>query len=328
MFNKTFIDEALNCVDDGSFESLSLELFLHQYNNNKIYHNYCNALKIAPALVKKIENIPFLPISFFKTHQVKTQHFTDETIFYSSGTTGSNSSKHHIKSLLQYEKVFLNGFKKHYGNPADWTILGLLPSYLEREGSSLIYMVNKLVQLSENPDSGFFLYNHESLKIQLLRNESMGKKSMLFGVTFALLDFAAKFELQLENTVIIETGGMKGRGEELTREEISEILKKSFGVESIHSEYGMTELSSQAYSAKDGIFSCSNSMRVLVRDSSDPLSVSLTGNGVLNIIDIANIDSVAFIATQDLGIVYHDGSFEVKGRMDNSDIRGCNLLIM
>lgn len=312
---------------DSNLLSHCLEIFSEQYQQNSLYQNYCRALKIAPTQVKNLSNIPFLPIEFFKTQEIQTGQFEPEIIFTSSGTTGLSTSRHFVKSLAQYESSFLKSFELMYGNPSDWVVLGLLPSYLERKGSSLIYMVEKLIALSQHQDSGFFLYDHEQLKKVLVRNEERGQKCLLIGVTFALLDFAEKTDLPLKHTVIMETGGMKGRGEELTRDEVSQILKKAFHVSSVHSEYGMTELLSQAYSTENGLFKCPPWMKVLVRDTSDPLNVTETGSGALNIIDLANTDSIAFIATQDLGVVYPDGSFEVRGRIDHSDIRGCNLLI-
>ncbi len=311
----------------SKFEALALEIFHHQAQSNLLYKNYIDALKIAPSEIKTIAKIPFLPIEFFKSHEVKTGDFNAEVIFTSSATTGLVQSQHHVKTLSQYAATFLRCFQSFYGEPKEFCILGLLPSYLERTGSSLIYMVENLVEHSDNPNSGFFLYDHKKLAETLTQLEEKGQRTLLIGVTFALIDFAEKFPMKLSHTIIMETGGMKGRGEELTREEVAKKLMSAFGVDAIHSEYGMTELMSQAYSAANGRFRCPPWMKVMVRDASDPLSTTHSGAGVLNIIDLANLDSCAFIATQDLGKVYDDGSFEVTGRVDRSDIRGCNLLV-
>ncbi len=307
---------------------LILDVAKYQYDNNLLYHNYVSSLKIAWSSVDSFSKIPFLPIAFFKNHSIKTGQFQEEAIFSSSATTGTVPSQHFVKSVKQYEQTFFRIFEDFYGSPADYVILGLLPSYLERSGSSLIHMVQRLIEKSRNPDSGFFLYDHEKLAAILQKNDSSGKKTLLIGVTFALLDFAEHFQFPLKNTIIMETGGMKGRGEELTREEVANRLKIAFGVQTIHSEYGMTELMSQAYSKGNGLFKSPPWMKVLARDTSDPLSHSTHGTGALNIIDLANLDSCSFIATQDLGKVYENGEFEVSGRMDQSDVRGCNLLIL
>lgn len=324
----TFFQNIISIKNQPDFEKFAIELFQIQYRDNPLYHNYCNALKIAPGSIQSVEKIPFLPIEFFKSHEVRTGLYESQKIFTSSGTTSMTTSRHHVKNIHQYEVTFLEAFKKFYGEPSEWVVLGLLPSYLERSGSSLVYMVEKLIAMSQNPDSGFFLYNHEDLEKTLVKHNQTGQKCLLIGVTFALLDFAEKRKLHLKNTVIMETGGMKGRGEELTREEVTEKLKNAFGVAAIHSEYGMTELLSQAYSCGHGLFKAPNWLKILVRDTSDPFSVHQSGSGALNIIDLANTDSMAFIATQDLGLVHEDGSFEVKGRLDNSDARGCNMLIL
>jgi len=308
-------------------EQFALELFHHQSQHNIIYRNYLQALKIAPAQIKSVAKIPFLPIGFFKRSQVVTGTFDPALVFSSSGTTGSLTSRHHLKNPELYEEVFTAGFRLFYGSPEQYSIFGLLPSYLERKGSSLVTMVQKLIELSGQPDSGFFLDDHEKLAHMLTRNEENGKKSLLLGVTFALLDFAEKYSMPLKNTIVMETGGMKGRREELTREEVTLVLKDAFHLENVHSEYGMTELLSQAYSRGNGIFHAPPWMRVFVRDPSDPLSCDGAGSGALNVIDLANIDSCAFIATEDLGRLYEDGSFEVLGRMDQADVRGCNLLV-
>jgi hypothetical protein len=277
---------------------------------------------------QSLVSIPFLPVSFFKTHEVVTTDFEPEFVFESSGTTQTVSSRHYIKSLDLYEASFLNGFSLRYGNPDEWCILGLLPSYLERGNSSLVYMVKRLMEKSQHPNNAFFLNNWEGLYNTLQLLETNGQQTLLIGVTFALLDFAAQCRLKCYSTTVMETGGMKGRREELTREEVHGLLKKSFGVPAIHSEYGMTELLSQAYSKGDGLFQCPPWMRVLVRDEDDPLNVRLTGRGAINVIDLANKYSCSFIATDDVGEVYEDGSFKILGRLDNSDLRGCSLLAL
>lgn len=311
-----------------SLEELALQIARYQYKHNPLYHNYADSLKIVWDKIDSITKIPFLPIRFFKSHEVKTGDFKPEAIFTSSATTGDTVSKHHLKELRQYEEIFSLIFESNYGSPAEWAIFGLLPSYLERTGSSLVVMVDYLIQQSRFPDSGFFMYDHDNLVEKLKKTEAAGTKALLIGVTFALLDFAAKFQIPLEHTVVMETGGMKGRGLELTREEVAIQLKKAFGVTTIHSEYGMTELMSQAYSPGHGVFTPPPWLKMLVRDTSDPLESTLTGSGALNIIDLANVHTCCFIATQDLGKVYANGDFEVTGRMDRSDIRGCNLMVL
>ncbi len=291
-----------------------------------------NALGIVPDEVTSIEKIPFLPIRFFKSMAIKTTEFEPENIFESSGTTGKNTSRHYVKNNAVYKESFLKGFKHFYGNPQQWCILGLLPGYLERSNSSLVYMVNELVAMSGKDCSGFYLYDHDKLYKTLVHNEIIGQPTLLIGVTYALLDFAEKYPMALKHTALMETGGMKGRREELTREEIHKILKDSFGIKTIHSEYGMTELLSQAYSKTKGILHCVPWMKVLIREHNDPLTMK--GNvrganpvaGLINVIDLANLYSCCFIATDDVGRLYKDESFEVLGRQDQSDLRGCSLL--
>ena len=270
----------------------------------------------------------FLPISFFKSELVVTTEFEPQTIFESSGTTQSINSKHLVKDIEIYKDSFLKAFKLFYGDIEEWCVIGLLPSYLERNNSSLIVMVDELIRVSVHPESGFYLNNYNDLKDTLQKLEANRQKTLLIGVTFALLDFVEQFPIKLEHTVIMETGGMKGRRKELTREEVHDIITKGLGVKKVHSEYGMTELLSQAYSVGDGRFVCPPWMKVIIRDEDDPLTIRSHGRGVLNIIDLANIYSCSFIATEDMGIVYEDGSFEVIGRLDNSDIRGCSLLAL
>ncbi len=309
-------------------EALSLRLFQHQYQNCEVYRQWCEAFQVRPSSINKPEAIPFLPISFFKTHTVTTGLFTPEIIFTSSGTTQTTNSFHYIKEEALYRNSFSTAFKRFYRNAEDYCIIGLLPSYLERKGSSLVYMADKLIRLSKHPQSGFYLYDFARLANTLQQLEAIKQKTLLIGVTFALLDFAAAYPMPLRHTIIMETGGMKGRKEELTRQEVHYHLQQAFGVNEIHSEYGMTELLSQAYSSSNGIYRCPPWMKVLVRQEDNPLQVSAIGRGILNIIDLANRDSCAFIATDDAGIVYADGSFEVLGRMDSSDLRGCSLLAL
>ena len=317
-------------VTDKSFRQLALEIFHFQYEANSVYNSYVKALGKRPSDVDEIEKIPFLPISFFKTDEMKTGKFNAEVIFKSSGTTQTIHSQHHVKDVSIYIQSFTTGFKKIYGDPKEWCVLGLLPSYLEKGNSSLVYMVDDLIKQSQHPQSGFYLYDLDKLKETLLSLEKLNQKTLLIGVTYALLDFAEKFPVALKNTIIMETGGMKGRREELTRMEVHDQLKKAFGKTEIHSEYGMTELLSQAYAKKEGRFQCPPWMKMLVRDDEDPLSVQRSTSGVvsgaINIIDLANIYSCSFIATDDVGKLYPDKSFEVLGRMDGSDLRGCSLL--
>lgn len=315
-------------VDNIVFNETALELFSFQYSNNAVYGGFVDALGKSAAQVQTIEGIPFLPISFFKTHAIKTTVFEEEQLFESSGTTQTVQSKHLVKSLKLYEESFFKAFALQYGSVQDYCILGLLPSYLERKHSSLVYMVQRMMDESAHPLNGFFLANIDELAKRLIQLEEQQQKTLLIGVTFGLLDFAERYQLPLKHTIIMETGGMKGRREELTREEVHQQLKESFSVDKIHSEYGMTELLSQAYSKGDGIFYCPPWMKVLVREEDDPLQLKTRGKGALNIIDLANVYSCGFIATDDIGEVFADGSFRVMGRIDNSDIRGCSLLAL
>ena len=320
-------------VTDNNFQELTLEICRFQYESNSVYHSFVDAIGVKPATIDAIENIPFLPISFFKTDEIKTGKFNAEIIFESSGTTKTINSRHHIRKTSLYIESFTKGFKNIYGEIDEWCILGLLPSYLEKGHSSLVFMVENLIQESDHPQSGFYLNDIERLKTTLELLETAKQKTLLIGVTYALLDLAEQFPMQLNYTTIMETGGMKGRREELTRMEVHERLKKAFGKNEIHSEYGMTELLSQAYAIKEGRFICPPWMKVMIRDEEDPLSVNSqqpaahsTQTGVINIIDLANIYSCSFIATDDIGKLYADNSFEVLGRMDGSDLRGCSLL--
>lgn len=326
------IELVLNDFNISDFESAALEIFRFQYYENEIYKAFVHALKINPDEISRITEIPFLPIQFFKSHIIKTSDFVPEAIFESSGTTQSINSRHFIKNNSIYKNSFLKAFELFYGNPAEWCIIGLLPSYLERNNSSLVVMVNELIRQSNHPDSGFYLFEQDKLNSTLQNLEQKQQKTLLIGVTFALLDFAEKHPLPLQHTVIMETGGMKGRRQELTRDEVQQVLKKAFLTDKIHSEYGMTELLSQAYSKGDGLFSCPPWMKVLMRDEDDPMNVNFPEQsvitGTINIIDLANIYSCSFIATEDAGRLYPNGSFEILGRIDYSDIRGCSLLAL
>ncbi|HEY4148129.1 MAG TPA: acyl transferase [Chitinophagaceae bacterium] len=315
-------------VQAAGFEALSLDLFRYQYRHNPIYGQYADAVGKSPHKVRELKDIPFLPISFFKTHTVAAGSFRPEAVFESSGTTQTVNSRHAVKDLSVYTQSFLQAFERFYGSPGDWCILGLLPSYLERKGSSLVMMVHELVWQSGHPLSGFYLYDHEKLAQVLAELERQGQKTLLIGVTFALLDFAEKYSMQLRHTTVMETGGMKGRREEWTRSEVHDFLNERLGTKSIHSEYGMTELLSQAYSYGDGIFTCPPWMRVVLREEDDPLQGVSLGSGLINVIDLANIYSCSFIATDDVGKLYADDSFEIMGRRDNSDLRGCSLMVV
>jgi Acyl-protein synthetase, LuxE len=311
----------------GDLIPRALDLFRFQYAQNPLYRDFVDGLGVRPGAVGRIEDIPFLPVSFFKTHVVATGEFVPEIVFESSGTTGAVTSRHGVKGLRLYRESCMVGFEHFYGPVRDWCVIGLLPAYLERSHSSLVFMVNELVGASGHPDSGFYLYEHEALKEVLQRLEASGQKTLLIGVTFALLDFAERYSLLLEHTVVMETGGMKGRRREITREELHAILRERLGVKSVHAEYGMTELLSQAYSAGGGLFRCPAWMKVLVRSEDDPLEVRARGEGLINVVDLANVWSCSFLATEDIGVVGPDGVFTVAGRVDHSDIRGCSLLV-
>lgn len=311
------------------FEKIALKVFRFQYENNKVYREFCDFLNTDVQKVKSLQQIPFLPIQFFKSHDVLSNPDPIQETFTSSGTTGMITSKHLITDVSLYEQSYRLAFSEFYGNIEDYAVLALLPSYLERNGSSLIYMVKDLIDLSNNDNSGFYLHNYDELISKLLELDSSGQNVILIGVTYALLDLIEKQKFQLKNTIIMETGGMKGKRKEIIREELHEILCQGFGVQSIHSEYGMTELLSQAYSLGGGIFECPAWMQILVRDPEDALAyVGFGKTGGVNVIDLANINSCSFIATQDLGKKYPNNSFEVLGRFDNSDIRGCNLMVL
>ena len=329
------LEKRVFAASADNFNELALELFNYQYQNNEVYRQYCNLLKVHAGNINSLEKIPFLPISFFKSHIIKTTEFEPDIIFESSGTTKNISSKHYVKDISIYKKSFTTCFEKFYGPAKYKCILGLLPSYLEQKNSSLILMTEDLIKTSSNDLSGFYLYDYEKLHRTLMHNELLKMPTLLIGVTYALLDFAEKYPMQLRHTIVMETGGMKGRREEMTRQEVHIKLQTQLGVSLVHSEYGMTELLSQAYSKGDGIFHCPGWMKVLIREEDDPFEIVPAKNvndkpitGVLNIIDLANMYSCCFIATDDVGKLHSNESFEVLGRMDNSDIRGCSLMVI
>ncbi|MCK9325758.1 MAG: acyltransferase [Bacteroidales bacterium] len=308
-------------------DQLVLDLFRFQAEENPVYHQYLKHLGQNPLKINTLDEIPFLPIEFFRTHRVVTGTGTDQLIFESSGTTGSQTSRHYVLNENLYHNSLETGFRLLVGNPTDFCILALLPSYLERSNSSLVYMVDRLMKISGDPDNGFFLDDLEALAHQIRKVESTGRRILLIGVSFALIDLAEQFPMKLENTTIIETGGMKGRREELTRKQLHQILTEAFTVPAIGSEYGMTELLSQAWSGGHGLFRTPPTMKVLIRDPYNPFRQMPTGKtGGIDIIDLANRNSCSFIQTQDLGRAHPDGTFEVLGRFDSSAVRGCNLL--
>ena len=318
----------LSITTSKDFEIAALATFSRQYEENNVYRSYCDLLNSSPSEIKTSKDIPVLPIQFFKSHEVKCFKAAPKITFSSSGTTGTINAKHLILQQEIYEQSFQKGFEHQYGPPKDWAILALLPSYLERQGSSLVYMMNALIQQSNHPASGFYLDEYNALRKQLEQLESQQQPTLLLGVSFALLDFAEQSPLALEHTIVMETGGMKGRRKEMIREELHTTLNNAFGTKEIHSEYGMTELLSQAYSKGNGRFQTPPWMKVAAYEINDPFSLTKgTKIGRLNIIDLANQESCAFIATDDLGRVFPDGTFEVLGRLDQSDIRGCNLLV-
>lgn len=324
----TGFKRALFSVSEADFEQTALEVFRFQAAQVPVYRDYLKLLGVDPLRVFEMHKIPFLPVELFKTHRVLPEGMEPQLVFSSSGTTGMVSSQHAVADLSLYENSFFRCFSHFYGPVSDYCVLALLPSYLEREGSSLVYMADFLIRLSGHPDSGFYLHDYEGLAQKLGQLEASGKKVLLLGVTYALLDLAEQFPGPLKNVIVMETGGMKGRRREMVREELHAVLQDAFGVPAIHSEYGMTELLSQAYSKGAGHFFCPPWMRVAVRDVNDPFSYMPRGRtGGLNIIDLANLYSCSFIAVSDLGRILPGGSFEVLGRFDHSDIRGCNLLV-
>ena len=312
----------------SEFKKQCLDIYNFQYENNMVYQNYCNMICEDPTDVNEINKIPFLPISFFKTKKIlSTDNF--EKVFYSSGTTTNSRSKHFISSLKLYQKSFINNFKLNYSDITQYTILALLPNYYDNKDSSLIYMIEKLIKLSKSKESGFFLDDYINLSKKLIELDTKKeRKTILIGVPYALLDMIDFNQFQLNNTIIMETGGMKGRRKEMVRTELHEKLKRGFGISKIHSEYGMTELLSQAYSKGDGIFKTPSWMKVIIRDINDAQNLDFNKkSGAINIIDLANYNSCSFIATDDMGKYINDDEFELIGRVDNSDVRGCNLLI-
>jgi phenylacetate-coenzyme A ligase PaaK-like adenylate-forming protein len=322
------VKQIFSISSDSEFEEIAIQIFKFQAKNCGVYTSYIQHLGIEPEKITDYLAIPFLPISFFKTHEVLSVDQAPEIIFSSSGTTGQSTSKHLVTDVAIYKESFNMAFQQFYGNPEDICILALLPSYLEREGSSLIYMVDDLLKQSKHSASGYFLHDLAHLASVLVRLKNTKQKTLLIGVTYALLDLVEQFTIDFPELVVMETGGMKGKRKEMVREELHETLCSGFGIDKIHSEYGMTELLSQAYSYGDGIFNCPPWMKILLRDTSDPLTL-LAGkkSGGINVIDLANLNSCSFIATQDLGKINPDESFEVLGRFDNADIRGCNLLV-
>ena len=317
-----------NIKSEMDFTTLALEIFHFQYHKNEVYHKFVEGLGVDTGTIKNYQEIPFLPIEFFKTHKVVCGDFEPETVFQSSGTTGMATSKHFVKDIRIYEQSLVRGFELFFGKPDEHIFLALLPSYLERAGSSLVHMADRLIQLSKDENSGFYLHDYDKLAAILAKLKKQQKKVVLLGVTYALLDLAEQFPMDFPQLILMETGGMKGKRREMVREELHSLLRTAFGVKNIYSEYGMTELLSQAYSKGRGIFSVPPWMKVLIRDVNDPLSLLPKGkSGGINVIDLTNIHSCSFIATQDLGKLHTASDFEVLGRFDNSDIRGCNLMI-
>ena len=329
IFVKHMQETIFNINSETQFTKIALAVFKHQFKNNKVYRSFCDLLFVHPSSISTIEEIPFLPIQFFKSRKVLSSLDEIQETFTSSGTTGSSTSKHLVTNINLYKESYLKGFAHFYGNIEEYTVLALLPNYLERQGSSLVFMVADLIKKSKKVESGFYLDNIQELANKLLELNRNGQKILLIGVSFALLDLIEMQQFNLKNTIIMETGGMKGRRKELVREELHTILQNGFGVTEIHSEYGMTELLSQGYSKGNGVFETPPWMKILIRDTEDALSINASGkNGGINVIDLANYNSCSFIATQDLGKVYENETFEIIGRFDNSDIRGCNLMVL
>jgi hypothetical protein len=331
-----FFENPFHPFTDQEFNDYAVDLFKFQYENNEVYRAFCDGIHTPVENVSSIDMIPFLPISFFKTHQIKTTSFIEEKIFTSSGTTGMEFSQHFVKDLYIYKQAFTASFNHFYGDFSNYTFIALLPNYLERNNSSLIFMMDHFISHSFHSDSGYYLYNHDELFQKLNDLKAKGQKTILFGVTYALLDFIEKYQLDFPELIVFETGGMKGRRKELVKEALHQILKQGFGVNTIHSEYGMCELLSQAYSAGNNLFLAPPWMKMVIRDEKEPIPSQKMqktyGNqpktGVINIIDFANIYSCSFIATEDLGRVHEDGSIELLGRLDSAQIRGCNLLVI
>ncbi len=327
--NPVLPDRIFKINSRTDFHKIALEIFRYQAETNQIYNSFIKNLGIDPDTVLKAEDIPFLPVSFFRTHKVVSGIHTGDLVFESSGTSGKMTSRHFVTDAGLYEESFLRSFRLFYGDPSDYLIAALLPSYTERANSSLVYMVDRLIKESCCTFSGFYRENINEMLSNIATAGREGKKVFLIGVSYALLDLSEKYSPGLSGVIVMETGGMKGRRKEMIRDELHSVMKKKMNVEKIHSEYGMTELLSQAYSKGDGLFFCPPWMKILIRDPLDPLSILQEPGktGGINIIDLANINSCSFIATDDLGKLHPDGSFEVLGRFDSSDIRGCNLLI-
>ncbi|HNQ60854.1 MAG TPA: acyl transferase [Bacteroidia bacterium] len=323
------LDRVFSIQNHTQFEEIALDVFRYQADKNNVYKNYLQFLQRECGAVKSIEEIPFLPIEIFKSQKVLSFFDDAQLVFSSSATTGAMQSLHYVPDPNVYEESFLKTFSLFYGDPMQYCILALLPSYLERSGSSLIYMMQRLIEMSKHPSSGFYLNEHAKLSEILRVLQVQKQKTILIGVTFALIDFADKYSVNFPELIVMETGGMKGQRTEMVREDVHSILKKSFGIDNVHSEYGMTELLSQAYSDGEGLFSCPPWMSIVLREPNDPFSkLGLGKTGGINIIDLANIDSCSFIETQDLGKIHPDGRFEVLGRFDTSDLRGCNLMVI
>ena len=322
-------EQIFSIQNEEDFTAVALKVFEYQYENCKTYRQYVDMLRCDVGKITAVEQIPFLPIEFFKSQRILAEGKTAQICFTSSGTTGMQTATHFVADKSLYEESFLRCFRQFVGNPKDYAILALLPSYLERENSSLVYMVNELIVESENPDSGFYLYDFEEFADKINQLEAQNRKILVFGVGFALLDVVEQYQFNAKNLIVFETGGMKGRRREMVREELHQKLQIGFGVKTICSEYGMTEMLSQAYSLNGKTFRPPAWMKVFIRDAQDPLSIVTQPNirGGINVIDLANVYSCVFIATQDLGKIHPDGSFEVSGRMQNSDVRGCNMLV-
>ena len=313
---------------EQEFIAFALERFRYQYQQNQVYRDFVDARKVRVESISKLGDIPFLPIEFFKTHKVVCSNVPPQAVFRSSGTTGMIRSQHLVTDLTVYRHSFIKGFERCYGDPADIQFLALTPTPEQAPDSSLVYMIQKLMDLSSSPENGFFLASHSGLSARLRQRRARNKKVVLIGLTYALVDFATNYPGDYTPLIVIETGGMKGHRTEITREELHSLLCPALGVDQIHSEYGMTELLSQAWSQGEGRFNTPPWMKVLIRDTNDPLSYVGPGEtGGINIIDLANQDSCCFIATQDLGRLHYDGQFEVHGRFEASDARGCSLLI-
>jgi len=326
---KSLENKIFNTTSHDDFNEIAIEIFHFQYENNTIYRQFVDFLNIQPKTITNHLQIPFLPVEFFKNHKITSGNLNFDDIFTSSGTTGMQTSQHFVADVALYETSFIKAFELFFGSVSDYIVLALLPSYLERTGSSLVYMANKLIGLSQNADSGFYLNEYEQLNSVLLNLSKKKQKVLLLGVTYALLDLSEQFPVYFPEMLLMETGGMKGKRKELIRDELHNKLKRAFGVSNIYSEYGMTELLSQAYSKGDGIFATPPWMKILIRDVNDPLSILPFGKaGGINVIDFANLYSCSFIATQDLGKVYPNNQFEILGRFDSSDVRGCNLMVV